>query len=100
MQTELGQPPGINLPWQGTALFARSPPRARVTDRERERETVRWGAGLEARMASSLPVGKEQAVGARRPASCSASSWSVLCVSLNGRVCFYRRVDQAFISCA
>lgn len=37
MQTELGQAPGINLPWQGTALFARSPPRARVTDRERER---------------------------------------------------------------
>lgn len=42
MQTQVGQAPGINLPWQGAATMGRLAPRASVTDQEQGCVLASW----------------------------------------------------------
>lgn len=78
MQTQVGQTPGINLPWQAAAAFARYAPQAGITDYE-----WRCGSGMKwahvcccQQAGTSLPL-------AEGFASYMGTSWLQQCVSEN-----------------
>lgn len=78
MQTQVGQTPGINLPWQAAAAFARYALQAGVTDCEwRCGSSMKWARCCCCQQAgTSLPL-------AEGFASYMGTSWLLQCVSEN-----------------
>lgn len=78
MQTQVGQTPGINLPWQAAAAFARYALQAGVTDCEwRCGSSMKWARCCCCQQAgTSLPL-------AEGFASYMGTSWLLQCVSQN-----------------